>query len=66
MKATITGLVLSLVLLFAVAVFAQGNPKTKNIYKTFHISPSDIGITCQNGVDPTGRKVGDILIISCK
>jgi len=63
MRATIIGLAASLVLLFAVAVFADEKPK--NVYKLFHFSPTEIGISCQNGADPTGRKVGDLVIISC-
>jgi hypothetical protein len=63
MRATFIGLLGSFVLLFAVAVFAGDKPK--NIYKVFHLSPSEIGISCQNGADPSGRKVGDLVIISC-
>jgi hypothetical protein len=39
--------------------------KPKSIYKVFRFTPNEVGISCQNGADPTGRKVGDILIISC-
>jgi len=63
MRATIIGLAASLVLLFAVAVFAGEKPK--NVYKLFHLSPTEIGVTCQNGADPSGRRVGDLVIISC-
>ena len=54
---------LTAVLLFAGFALAQSKPKS--IYKVFHFSANEVGITCQNGADPTGRKVGDILIISC-
>jgi len=63
MRATFIGLIASFVLLFAVALFAGERPK--NVYKIFHLSPTEIGITCQNEADPTGRKVGDLVIISC-
>jgi hypothetical protein len=63
MRATLIGVAASLVILFAVAVFAGEKPK--NVYKLFHFSPTEIGITCQNGADPTGRKVGELVIISC-
>lgn len=29
------------------------------------LSSGEIGITCANGGDPTGQKIGDTLIISC-
>lgn len=63
MRAIVIGVSASLVLLFAVAIFAGDKPK--NVYKLFHLSTTEIGITCQNGADPTGRKVGDLVIISC-
>jgi hypothetical protein len=63
MRATFIGLLGSFVLLFAVAVFAGEKPK--NVYKLFHLSATEIGVTCQNGADPTGRKVGELVIISC-
>ena len=63
MRAIVIGVSASLVLLFAVAIFAGEKPK--NVYKLFHFSPTEVGISCQNGADPTGRKVGDLVIISC-
>jgi hypothetical protein len=64
MRATFIGLIAVFTLLVAtVAVFAADKPK--NIYKLFHLSTTEIGITCQNRADPTGRKVGELVIISC-
>jgi hypothetical protein len=55
------------VIIWAVlAVIANAaETKAKTIYKLLRISQTEIGITCQNGADPTGRKVGDLVIISC-
>jgi hypothetical protein len=55
------------VLVWAVlAVVANAQTvKPKYIYKLFRLNPSELGIVCQNGADPTGTKVGDMVIISC-
>lgn len=53
---------LTAVLILAVAGLAA---EVKTIYKVHRFNASEIGISCQNGADPTGRKVGDIVIISC-
>lgn len=37
----------------------------KAIYKLTRLSPTEVGIYCTNGGDPTGNKVGNTLIISC-
>ena len=39
--------------------------KPKNICKATHLGPMAVAITCLNGADPTGNKMGDTLIISC-
>jgi hypothetical protein len=39
--------------------------KPKNIYKVTHLSTTEVGISCLNGADPTGRKFGDVVIMSC-
>jgi len=57
--------VASLLAVFAAGVYAQATAKTKYIYKLSRLSESEVGISCQNGGDPTGTKVGDTLIISC-
>lgn len=37
----------------------------KALYKLTRLSPTEVGIYCTNGGDPTGNKVGNTLIISC-
>jgi hypothetical protein len=39
--------------------------ESKYILATKRISSTDIAITCSNSGDPTGHKIGDVLIISC-
>jgi hypothetical protein len=39
--------------------------ESKFILATKRINSSDVAITCNNGGDPTGTKIGDTLIISC-
>ena len=39
--------------------------KPKPIYKVSKFSLTEVGISCTNGADPTARKLGDILLISC-
>lgn len=51
-------------LLFAGAALAQ-EPRAKSLYKIARLSYTEVGITCLNGADPTGIKVGETLIISC-
>jgi len=38
---------------------------TKANYKVTRLSSNEVGISCLNGADPTGRKIGDTLILSC-
>ena len=40
-------------------------PVTKVDYKVTRLSVSQVGVSCLNGGDPTVRKVGDLLIVSC-
>lgn len=42
-----------------------GSDKPKSIIHVSHLTPTEVGITCANGGDPTGNKIGDVLIISC-
>ncbi len=37
----------------------------KSIIHVSHLTPTEVGITCANGADPTGIKTGDVLVISC-
>jgi hypothetical protein len=58
------GIASSIVLLAAVAAFADSKPK--NVYKLTHLSTSEAIVTCQNGADPTIRKVSaNALLVSC-
>jgi hypothetical protein len=50
------------VLLTTLAFAAE---RSKALYKVTRLSPTQVGISCLNGADPTGRKVGDIVIMSC-
>lgn len=34
-------------------------------YKVSRLSTKEVGISCLNGGDPTGTKLGETLIISC-
>ena len=52
-------------LLLMIGSAAIASERAKNVYKTTHLSTTQVGISCQNGADPTGRKIGDLLIISC-
>lgn len=55
------------VILYAVlAVIANAaQTRAKTVYKLFHLNETEVGIVCRNGADPTGTKVGDMVIISC-
>ena len=35
------------------------------VLKTKRLSDYSVGLICSNGSDPTGTKVGDMVIISC-
>lgn len=57
-------LAVAVILASAASAIAQ-TPRVKSLYRTFRFSETEIGIRCTNGADPTGRKIGDILVISC-
>jgi hypothetical protein len=44
---------------------AYAAEKMTTVYKLTRLSPTEIGIYCTNGGDPTGNKIGDTLVISC-
>lgn len=44
---------------------AIASEKMVTVYKLTKMSPTEVGIYCQNGADPTGKKIGEVLIISC-
>jgi len=50
-------------LLFA-GVFVYGTQPKPN-YRVTRLSANAVGVSCLNGGDPTGRKVGDVLILTC-
>lgn len=52
----------TVLLIAAIAAYAD---KPKAIYKVTRLSVSQVGISCLNGADPTGNKVGDMVIMSC-
>jgi hypothetical protein len=39
--------------------------RPKNICKATHLGIYTVAISCTNGSDPTGRKLGETLLISC-
>jgi hypothetical protein len=39
--------------------------RPKPIYKITRLTTTQVGISCLNGADPTGRKIGDMVIMSC-
>jgi hypothetical protein len=47
------------------SVLALATEKEKALYKIIRLSPTQVGISCLNGADPTGRKIGDVVIMSC-
>jgi hypothetical protein len=47
------------------ALCSAATDKPKPIYKITRLSVTEVGISCLNGADPTGRKIGDTVIMSC-
>lgn len=60
-KSIVWGTLLFLTLL-ASSVTAS---ESKVVCKTSRLGPYAVAITCTNGSDVTGRKLGDVLVISC-
>ena len=52
-------------LCLATASMRGERQKIEYQYKLTKLSAVELGITCLNGGDPTGVKVGQTLIISC-
>lgn len=50
---------------FAIALLLLAGSAPKPIYKITRLSSTEVGISCTNGADPTGRKVGETVIMSC-
>ena len=53
--------VLAILILSALAVGAE----QKYVLSAKRLSTTEEAISCNNGGDPTGTKIGDTLIISC-
>lgn len=51
------------VLILVAAAVAADKPKA--LYKVTRLSVSEVGISCLNGGDPAGKKIGDTVIMSC-
>lgn len=48
------------------ATVVLANDKPKNIYKLTHLSASEAILTCQNGADPTFKRLtGNAMMVSC-
>ena len=56
----------AIVLLGLAGLMWAGTGTTKTIYKVVKLSNTQVGVSCTNGADPTGRKVGDLVILSCE
>jgi hypothetical protein len=56
-------LLIATLALASVAAFATD--RVRQIIHVSHLTPTEVGITCANGGDPTGVKTGDVLVISC-
>lgn len=52
-------------LLLVGSAVSADTARPKPIYKVSKLSMTEVAISCNNGGDPTGRKIGDTLIISC-
>lgn len=55
---------LTLATILAALALAAG-AASKNICQVKRLSTNEVGISCANGADPTGTKVGETVIISC-
>lgn len=65
MKRSITWGIAYYLVLVLVLAYSLAASEPKYICKTSHLGPMSVAVTCLNGADPTGTKVGDTLIISC-
>lgn len=57
-------LLLAVLLLAGLAIATEG---PRNIYRVLKFGPSNLGIYCTNGADPTvlGNPTGHVLEVSC-
>jgi hypothetical protein len=49
----------------ALAAAGCGAQKMKNQYKVTRFNPWEVGVSCENGADPTTKNVSGVLIVSC-
>lgn len=61
MKSLVAALVLALLTILVGGLVAE----TKYILNAKRLSSTEEALSCNNGADPTGTKVGNTLIISC-
>ncbi len=54
----------TLAAILILAAFALGT-ESKWVLNYKRLSTRQVAITCANGGDPTGTKVGDVLVIDC-
>ena len=56
---------LAILLAMAFAYTLTQGAATKAEYKVTRMSTTEVGISCNNGADPTGIKVGNTVVMSC-
>jgi hypothetical protein len=54
-------IVLAGVMLFVTVAWGEG----KYVLASKRLSSTEVAVSCANGADPTGQKIGNTLIISC-
>ena len=58
-------LAIALLLTGLAGLAGAGERESKYVLNYKRLSTREIGISCGNGGDPTGTKIGDTLVISC-
>jgi len=53
------------ILAFLALGLIAGASTSTSVVKVSHLSDTEVGISCKNGGDPTGKMIGNTLIISC-
>ena len=54
-----------LVLALLTVSTAYAAERVATVYKISRMSSTEVGISCNNGADPTGTKVGNTVVMSC-
>lgn len=57
-----TKIIIAVLLLCGLCIATE---RQKALYKVTRLTTTQVGISCLNGADPTGRKIGDMVIMSC-